>query len=292
MIVPNFEPSVLSLLTTMYCTAKCRNCCFQCSPHRKEKMTLCEMKSYIDIVGKEFPTVKIVVFSGGECTSLKDDLLNSIQYAHENGFKTRIVTNAFWASSYDKAYNQLFLFKQYGLDEINYSTGDDHQEWVPYENIVNACLAARSLGFNVLVNVESHPDSSFNSSVFKNDIRISRYLGEDIFDSNSIKIMQGIWMPVDEQEKHNRIHVKVKPQYKACESLFETLAIIPNGDIYCCCGLTCLENPFLKVGNIHSSSRQEIMSNQFDDILKIWMHTEGPYKILEFLYKDNRVYIE
>lgn len=78
MIVPNFEPSVLSLLTTMYCTAKCRNCCFQCSPHRKEKMTLCEMKSYIDIVGKEFPTVKIVVFSGGECTSLKDDLLNSI----------------------------------------------------------------------------------------------------------------------------------------------------------------------------------------------------------------------
>ena len=271
----------------MYCTAQCRNCCFQCNPKNRDRMSLNDMLSYIDKISENFPSIKVVVFSGGECTSLKDDLLKAILHSKKKGLKTRVVTNAFWATSYEKSYEFLNKLKQYGLDEINYSTGDDHQEWVPYENIINACLAARKIGFNVLVNIESHPNSSFNSSVFEKDERISKYLGKDVLDSNSIKVMQGIWMPVDEDAKQKRVHIKAVPQYKPCESLFQTLAVIPNGDIYCCCGLTCLKNPFLKIGNVYRSSKQDLILNQFDDLLKIWMHTEGPYKVLEFLYRND-----
>ena len=187
--LPVIYPEVLSLLTTMYCTAKCRNCCFQCSPQRRDRMSLNDIKFYIDYVTREFPSIKLVVFSGGECVSLKKDLLNSICYAQTVGLKTRIVTNAFWASDYKKAYKMLSSLKDAGLDEINYSTGDDHQEWVSYENIVNACLAAKNLGFNVLVNVETHHDSIFSRTTFENDERVSKYLGNNIFDANCIKVI-------------------------------------------------------------------------------------------------------
>lgn len=287
MSIPVIEPKVLSLLTTMYCTAQCRNCCFQCSPKNRDSMSLNDMLFYIDKIKDNFHSIKTVVFSGGECTSLKEDLLNAISYSKKKGLTTRIVTNAFWATSYEKSYEFLNRLRQHGLDEINYSTGDDHQEWVPYDNIINACLAARDIGFNVLINVESHPKSSFNSFVFERDNRISKYIGKDLLDPNCIKIMQGVWMPIDEEAKQKREHIDVIPQYKPCDSLFQTLSIVPNGDIYCCCGLTCLKNSFLKIGNAHFFSKKDIISNQFDDLLKVWIHIEGPYKVLEFLYRND-----
>ena len=51
----------------------------------------------------EIPSIQLIVFTGGECTLFPEHLKASIEYAAENGFITRIVTNAWWASNYDKA---------------------------------------------------------------------------------------------------------------------------------------------------------------------------------------------
>lgn len=291
MLFKPIKPTTLSLLTTMHCTAQCKNCCFQCSPRKRERMDLNHIYQYIDKILSYYPSIKTIVFSGGECTSIKSDLLKGIIYANKKGLTTRIVTNAYWATSYEKAYSFLVKLKEHGLNEINYSTGDDHQEWIPYENIINACLASRNLGFNTVVNVEAHLNSSFNRTIFIKDKRISKYIGNNMSDSNCIKIMQGVWMPVTDEAKEERKHQKkeVPPHYNTCNSIFHTIAITPNGDIYCCCGLTCLQNQTLKVGNIQYSTKASIESNQFEDLLKIWIHTEGPIKILEFLYRNTPI---
>lgn len=104
--------------------------------------------------------------------------------------------------------------------------------------------------------------------------------------------MQGVWLPFDENTKKMRdaapkSYRSITPTYKSCETMFHTISLMPNGDIYSCCGLTCLQIPYLRIGNMKNSTVQSIISNQFDDVLKIWLRTEGPVRILEFLYKNS-----
>ena len=63
------SPNTLSLLTTYYCTAACKNCCFECNQERRGRMSFKQMKTYISECIKAFPTIRLVVFSGGECFS-------------------------------------------------------------------------------------------------------------------------------------------------------------------------------------------------------------------------------
>ena len=95
------NPHTLTLITTYRCTASCPNCCFNCSPSpvNKKTMTIQEIKSYIALVKKTFPSIKVVVFTGGECTLLNDDLYEGISFAKKLGLSTRIVTNGHWCDN-------------------------------------------------------------------------------------------------------------------------------------------------------------------------------------------------
>ena len=41
------SPNTLSLLTTYYCTAACKNCCFECNQERRGRMSFKQMETYI-----------------------------------------------------------------------------------------------------------------------------------------------------------------------------------------------------------------------------------------------------
>ena len=51
------------------------------------------------------PSIKVVVFTGGECTLLKDDLISAICFCTNLGLKTRIVSNGHWGKSLETAQN-------------------------------------------------------------------------------------------------------------------------------------------------------------------------------------------
>ena len=48
MDIPIIMPQALTFLTTFRCSAACENCCFQCNPKFKKKMTVVDMKRYLD----------------------------------------------------------------------------------------------------------------------------------------------------------------------------------------------------------------------------------------------------
>lgn len=62
------NPQILTLITTYKCTAACENCCFNCSPQYSRLMSISEIKEYISTCKATFPSIKVVVFTGGECT--------------------------------------------------------------------------------------------------------------------------------------------------------------------------------------------------------------------------------
>ena len=112
-----------------------------------------------------------------------NDLNLIIDYASRIGLSVRVVTNGYWAKSPEIAKEKLLELSKCGLKEVNFSTGEDHQEWVSYDNIVYGSIAALDLGLTCVINVESHDKSKFKSNLFYEDERLKKYL--DINNKNN-----------------------------------------------------------------------------------------------------------
>ena len=92
-------PQSLTILPTYKCNAACEQCCFESNPQIKHKGSLESIKNNLESAKKAFPSLKLIVFSGGEVFLLKDKLFDAIKHARLLGFQVRCVTNAFWAKT-------------------------------------------------------------------------------------------------------------------------------------------------------------------------------------------------
>jgi MoaA/NifB/PqqE/SkfB family radical SAM enzyme len=230
----------------------------------------------------------LLIITGGECFTLGKDLNLIIKYASSKGLFTRVVTNGYWAKSPEKAYLKLNRLVEAGLNELNFSTGDEHQTWVPYENIVNGIVSALELELTTVVNVESSKLSKFNIEQLKNDYRLEKY--KHLLDKK-LHIINGVWMPFlksgeekidssNDKDLENSLIVFQKK--KRCSSLFNTISIDPFHQAIACCGLTVEYIKYLHLGNTKKYSLKFLYEYQFQDFLKIWLFTEGPENILKF----------
>ncbi len=276
------QPHTLSFITTFKCSASCPNCCFQCSPRKEEKLSVNDIQSIIDQVCNTFPSINICVFSGGECTLLGKELNQSIKYAHLKKLKIRIVTNGHWAKDISSALTYLAELKEIGLQEINLSTGNEHQKWIPYDNIVFACQAAVKLGLFVAVNIESAIGHNFTSTIMKQDSRIKK----DIALGNII-VQDSLW--IEFNKTYEQINNPNILNQGPCTNLFKTISIFPNKHAYACCGLTCLKSHILDIGNTKELPLAHIYKEQFDDLIKLWLYTHGPKSINSFLCKTKNI---
>ena len=128
-------PTSLTVLATYKCTAACKECCFECSPKLTQRLSLPEIHQAID-QASAFASLRLVVFSGGECFLLGKELVSAVGYAHNKGLLVRCVTNGYWSTSSHAALLRLRPLQQAGLTELNLSTGDDHQAFVPFDRVV------------------------------------------------------------------------------------------------------------------------------------------------------------
>lgn len=202
------KPNAITILTTYHCTAACKQCCFDCSPLLKQRLTKEQMISFIHNAKESFSS-DICVFTGGECFTLGQDLFDSIAYAHSLGLTTRCVSNGFWAKTKEKAEKTLAKCKESGLDEINFSTGDNHQEWVPFQNIVNGSIVAANMGIKVVISVEGCSNANFKyEDAVKNEEFIDYWKTHKV--NNNIQIINSVWIPFreskDVQQKANLVH--------------------------------------------------------------------------------------
>lgn len=284
-------PKTITLLPTFQCTATCRNCCFGCNPRLKKRLSLDEMKGYVDQAVHFYKnSLQVLVITGGECFLLGDDLNNIIEYGTSKGLVTRVVTNGYWAKTYQEAYEILATLRNKGLKEINFSTGDDHQEWVPYENIVNGCMASMDLGLTCIVNVETHDNSKFDANIFLDDYQLRPYYSNEKYEK-PLRIDKGIWMPFDKDVSisYEDIELKEDITHKRCTSLFNNIPINPYSQMLACCGLTSERIKPLRLGSLAHNSIKDLYEQQFRDLIKIWLYIDGPYSILRYIYNKRNI---
>ena len=99
-----------------------------------------------------------------------NSIVDVINYASKkHNLLVRIVTNGFLATSFEYSLEILQCLVDAGLNEINFSTGDEHQLFIPIENIRNGILASAKIGLKPLVNIESNDYKNFTSKYFTED---------------------------------------------------------------------------------------------------------------------------
>ncbi len=278
-------PTFLTLLPTHKCTAACQECCFGCSPRISHKMSLAKMKSVINESKKYFPSINSIVITGGECFLLGANLKRIIQYAHENNLFVCIVTNGYWAKNQNIAKEKLSKLVDAGLTEINFSTGDNHQKFVKFENIINGVLAAYEVGIrSICISVESGHDK-----IFKSDKIYQHTLLSPLIEEGVLSIIDAAWMTFTKQTKEKLLGYKYLENKRPCKNILKDIVIDPYGQMLSCCGLTVEFNPFLKLGNIEHNNIKEMYSKQYNDLYKIWLYVDGPEYIYERVMKERNL---
>lgn len=240
------------------------------------------MKSYVDKCLKAYPdTITHLDLSGGECMLLGKDIDRIFRYAKGKGLTCGMVSNAFWATDYKKAYRTLERLQRKGLSIASFSTGEDHDKYVPWMNVLNACVASATLGIDTTLRIEFHSKSTSVLDYMVADFRLA-----DLVNQKKLKIKFDGW--IDFNNKGNKPFTKktayqVSPKPMPCDSLFKSIIINPYGEVYACCGLGCCKIPQMRLGNINQESIKTIYERAFDDLLKLWLFVAGPQGVLNYV---------
>jgi len=285
-------PTTLTILSTYKCTAACRECCFESSPRVKGFIPAERILQYIDDAALTFPTLRVVVFSGGECFLLGKNLDAAIARAHARGLSVRCVTNGYWATTPERARKRLVELKAAGLTELNLSTGDEHQAFVPYERIVNAAIEAAEQDISALIIVEGCQEARFTYQSAVNEERLAAFISQNPKAKN-LRVMNNVWMTFhadnsitqskDVREKINSDSFRDG----GCQNILQNIVVTPHEQLASCCGLTMEHIPELKLGSLKERPMGELYQSQFNDFLKIWIAVDGPHRIWDWVREKD-----
>ena len=278
-------PSALTILPTYQCTAACENCCFGCTPRVEGRIPQDRLLHYIR-EARKIPSLRLIVFSGGECFLLGDDLDEAIAEASGEHIITRCVSNGSWAETPAIARDRVRALASRGLDELNISTGDFHQRWVDIERVGYAAEAAVVEGLQTVVMVEIHEGRKFDGTALVDTASVKRiYANPEL--ARRFQIVESPWMsnkseaavaqPADRLISRTNLNAS-----GGCTSVLSSIVISPSEYLIACCGLAHEQIPAMRLGSLRSISFAQLIEQARADFLKQWILIEGPHKILEW----------
>ena len=156
-----FASSIGFSITTR-CPVACSHCIVEAGPHRREEMSIDDARNWIaQAAVYRNGYIKSAVFTGGEPFFNRALLAGLLDCAISHGLVPAVVTNAFWATSRDRARETLAGLPQIKL--LSISTDVYHQRAIPLKHVRNAIGAAQELGVrhNLAVCFEDDADPEF-----------------------------------------------------------------------------------------------------------------------------------
>lgn len=291
--------SQFTILTTNRCTAFCDHCSMHSSPQRRGKVALSTITQTVDQLMLDENHLEVVVFAGGEPTLLRNDLFDAIAYCHEKGLKTRIVTNASWATTMQKAEAMINTLRECRLSEVNYSLDDYHARDINYENVFNAWRASKNKGFDSVVIANCYGHNSTITSDF-----IQRHLGETIpvyWDENGTPQQSmsrsadgtrylisnarlqrlGRGIAVAEQDiiyprKQSILNLK-------CPWAVNSAALSAGSHLLACCGINAHGNEFLDFGDVRNANAAALLHQGAQRLVIQAIRKFGPWFLMKFV---------
>jgi hypothetical protein len=301
------EPHSITVLTTDKCTAECRHCCMNSSPTRTHALTYEQIAAALRQLFDNF-NIKVVIFAGGEPTLLGDDLLAAIRFCKMNGVISRIVTNAYWATSPEAALAKCTELREAGLDEFNVSMDDYHEPYIAFERVKMAYDAAMQLDFSAVVIANCvGKDSTLTPEFLEGQFGMSCVQMQRRFDvdgfskfwerseggkaivlSNTFvqRLGRGIDLVSDEECNYDSDMSDVPPEAEAfggCPWAVRSCAISPRNHLVACCGFELQGNPILDFGKLTEHNAVDLVDRADNDLITNMIALIGPPKLMQLL---------
>ncbi len=139
------ELKSIHVLLTYSCNLECDHCFLYCSPRSKGTFTIHQIKELLREV-KSIGSIESLGFEGGEPFLMYPLLVESIRLANQQGLKTSIQTNAYWANSEEDAELWLQPLFKAGLSYIDVSADLFHHGEEVSKSTEYALAAAKKIG--------------------------------------------------------------------------------------------------------------------------------------------------
>jgi Radical SAM superfamily/4Fe-4S single cluster domain len=286
----------LSMQVTYQCNIECKHCGPYCGPREYDWMTLEEMKDLITQAG-ELGAIN-VVFTGGEPTLLGKNLVTLLKFIRDETpiSSTRMVTNGKWATSYMRAHRLLKEWKEAGLDEINISCGEYHQEFIPIKDVATAFKAARDIDFTtVLLAGEflQEGKGKFTPQMFKDAV------GEELLPidlmSPFVTSCHGISIGTAMNYGRGKEFVKEEEMMlfpeatipSLCADALSAITAHPNGNLTACCGIMVRDESLLNIGNWREQRLRPLLEEAHQDIVLNWIRYLGLHDMKRWLKEKD-----
>ena len=284
--------SCLVLSTTYRCPIECRYCGAECGPKQTDRLSLDDMIGLIDIT-HSFGRLELVVFTGGEPLLMRADVLQAVEHSARKGLATRIVTNAFWATSPRVAANVVAAFKRAGLGEFNLSCDDYHQAFIPLERIKFANQACTDLDIPCLIGHKVMKGHKITVEYLEEFLgcSLARFDPKRKNPQNNV-VSTGYTVPV-EKDMHlipdEEILYPCDPDsWKVpCSTLLQRIVITPRKELSICCGMIRRTVPEIVFGPIGAGGLEELIVRANRDLIANWLALEGPYGLMQFILKHD-----
>ena len=137
----------IHVLLSYTCNSECDHCFVYSSPRAGGTFTLKQMKGVFDELAR-IETIESICFEGGEPFLFYPLMCEGIRIARDMGFKTGIVTNAYWATTEVDAELWLQPLHDFGLSNLSISDDAFHYGNEATSPAKRALAAARKLGIS------------------------------------------------------------------------------------------------------------------------------------------------
>ena len=284
-------PDQMTVMTTSSCTARCAHCLVRSGPERDDTL---QYQQIVDAVEAAHAAgrLSVVVFAGGEPTTLGEHLLDAIAHVNSLGIGTRLVTNASWATDEHSAATMVTQLREAGLDEINFSADDFHLPFIPLDCVVNAWHACKGVGFrSVVIALSSGPGSKVNPQSVQDalgervpltyddsgDLRTMPPASPDgttylIANNNVYRIGRGRKL----RERYVSYPVTQQHLERPCPWAVRSAALSPKNHLVACCGIEAEHNEVLDFGAVGDSTVVELVERANADPLVSAIAELGP----------------
>ncbi|TJX12834.1 radical SAM protein [Tissierella creatinini] len=288
--------TTLTLFLSWKCNFACDHCGFLCGPDRTEKMDILSAKRCIEEASVN-KSLEMVAYSGGEPFLYYQQMKELMQFSYDRGFRAGLVTNCYWAKSYDIAYKYLSELRELGLDEIITSVDDYHLKYVDVSLIKNAIEAALDIGIMVGINILF----TLDSKVRQNNLHELLHIPKEIIENSKL-----IWTKESSPIRAGRAKELFKDDMlkdygynellnNPCEYVIKNSVVSPKGSVYACCGFGGAgdggPSEMFYGGNIEETSMNEIHNRFKRNLLLNIISVRGPY-ILLLMVKERYPEVE
>lgn len=279
-------PTSFAIHVTYTCPLTCASCCFSSGPTNKDKLSIATIHDTIEALNPDH--IKMIAFTGGEPFLLGKDLDSVVRAANSRGFRTRIVTSAYWAKYKSLATLRMTELKACGLDELSVSWDDFHEEQesikVTFKHVANAFFACREVGVTCAVNVVQGRTSRWTAARVRDELGLP-------LDSNEVVVESPLNLTGRAEAELTNLGPRNLRTLGPCPYVVSGPTLSAKGKLLACCGVIQECEPLVLDHQYSPSTVQERIEGARSSPLLNAIYMRGPYEILKWVAEatDNEV---